>query len=223
MSSFCDEMWVQCKHIAEEGYQTAFIQGICKGTLDPTSYSGFMNQDIAYVFKAAELFDTVATRAKDEDLKMFARNRQQSFLRCANEMCEKFFIQDPSAIRVGETLEEYCQYLHRVANGMDPLYFMVAMIPCSKLWPWLARKMQHSEVNPNLYGFWAKENMSDSCSAKLESFVAERVSELDEQTSLLVYQTCMTAEVNFFKSATGEEISDISNLTAKLPVRLASA
>ena len=43
---------------------------------------------------------------------------------------------------------------------------------------------------------------------------------LDEQKALEVYQTCMKAEVSFFKSATGDE--DIPSEISLPPVRLAS-
>ena len=45
MSSLCNKMWEDSLSIAEQAFQTNFIQGILSGTLDPNIYCkwGYMH------------------------------------------------------------------------------------------------------------------------------------------------------------------------------------
>ena len=46
-----------------------------------------------------------------------------------------------SSIRLGEAMSGYISYERIVAETMHPAYFVVAMIPCYRLWPWIGTQI----------------------------------------------------------------------------------
>ena len=59
---------------------------------------------------------------------------------------EQWHIVDPSGIKLGAACENYVNHERNVATTMDPIYLVVAMIPCVKLWPWLGQQIEADTV-----------------------------------------------------------------------------
>lgn len=47
---------------------------------------------------------------------------------------------------MGEAAKTYADYELEVSIKMDPIYSLIAMIPCAKLWPWIGEQLRPSEV-----------------------------------------------------------------------------
>lgn len=94
-------------------------------------------------------------------------------------------------------------------NSVEPLiYFLVAMIPCEKLWPWLGTKLDADQnilkVSPNVYyEAWIVPNLPTKPKGSIEVYVeAYFLSSYDSDKALGIYQDAMTLEKEFFESAT---------------------
>ena len=64
-------MWNSSLEIAQQALQTAFVQGIKIGNLDPVRYGGFNINDAFYCFNGAPDYQIAAQRSTDPTLKAF--------------------------------------------------------------------------------------------------------------------------------------------------------
>ena len=62
-------------------------------------------------------------------------------------MFEEWHIGDSKGIELGSGCQNYVNNLKDVANKKDPIYLVVAMIPCVKLWPWLGEQIGVESVS----------------------------------------------------------------------------
>jgi len=63
------------------------------------------------------------------------------FTRYTKALFDEWHIADASGIELGAACENYVNHERNVATTMDPIYLVVAMIPCAKLWPWLGQQI----------------------------------------------------------------------------------
>ena len=192
--------------MADQALKTKFIQGIVRGNLEPESYVAYAVQDAAYCREVVQGHGTVIQRAQDDALRGFLEQRRNRFKRYTRERGIKWDVDQPPRIELERATKEYIDWEKEVASEYDPLYFVVASIPCSRLWYWLAHKVKPCAVSRNLYQFWIDEHSTGDGGVDLEGFVDEHASSLDEGKALNVYRKTMIGEVNFFRSACGESL-----------------
>ncbi|KAK3588332.1 hypothetical protein CHS0354_020955 [Potamilus streckersoni] len=67
-------------------------------------------------------------------------------------------IGDPSGIALNDACADYIGQLKNVAVNMSPLYFVVTLIPCARLWPWLGKEIsgQPRSINISSTIWWLK-------------------------------------------------------------------
>ena len=89
------------------------------------------------------------------------------------------------------------------------------MIPCDQLWPWLATQLKSKVSATNLYSFWITENNDWGGAYRLDNFIDAWFTQHPDiyswDDALYIYQSCMTCELNFFKSAGGQSLSPMPN------------
>lgn len=61
-------------------------------------------------------------------------------------MFNTWHIEDPNGIILGPACANYVNHLYDVANNTDPIYMVVALTPCAKLWPWLGGQINATQV-----------------------------------------------------------------------------
>ena len=66
------------------------------------------------------------------------------------DMFKEWYIANPSGIAMGEAAKSYTTFERKVAQDMDPIYLLIAMIPCEKLWHWLAVQIRSGIVRKSL-------------------------------------------------------------------------
>ncbi len=207
------QLWTDSGDIAKEALDSDFIKGIGSGTLDPDEYGHYTIQDSAYCTHAQNDYRTIEKRATTEgytDLAAFAQARYESYLTYTNQVIKDWHLASTAAIVPGPAAQAYINFEHYVANDLPPIYGVIAMIPCDQLWPWLATSLQ-ADIRPgNLYDFWIKNNADWHGAYRLDNFVDSwfqaNPEVYDEVTALYVFQSCMTGEVNFFRSATKQPL-----------------
>lgn len=72
-------MWNSCTPIAQQAFQTPFIQGIGAGTLNPVKYGAFNVSDAYYCFNGAQDYLDAAQRATDPTLQAFLTAKYNSY------------------------------------------------------------------------------------------------------------------------------------------------
>ena len=86
---------------------------------------------------------------------------------------------------------------------------LIAMLPCTHLWAWLAQKLTDDPVSgldpvKNVYAFWIKDNLSFGGSHRIgnfiDTFMKEHPGEIDEAKAMRIYTEGMKHEQANFAS-----------------------
>lgn len=207
------KLWLACQDIAQQALETQYIQGIKNGDLDPNQYGQYTIQDAVYCYHAQQDYQTLETRSQAEgydSLASFAKARAASYESYNQDTFKAWHIQDPQAVAPGDAAQTYINFEHNLATTQQPIYGVIGMIPCDQLWSYLATELKDAADPKNLYSFWINENNDWGGSYRLDNFVddwfAAYPDVYDWDTALFVFRSCMTCELNFFRSACGEEL-----------------
>lgn len=206
-----EQLWRNSENIANLCLSTDYIQGVKEGSLSPNGYGQYSMQDCAYCSNTTgnyQIMISLSLAAKQQGIAKFAMARYFDYQKYTSEILDTWNIKDTSALTLSKEVKEYIEsersLLSRVggAENLSPIYFIVAMIPCSRLWPWLAAKM--TPTASNVYNFWIVANKNDDSFKKLEDFVNKFFQDnpltYDSEKAKSIYQGSMTLELNFFKS-----------------------
>ena len=170
-------------------------------------------QDAAYFYNAQADYQKVEDRAKASgfpELAVFAQARYESYQRYNETFLESWHIASGDAVKPGQAARTYIDFEHHVAKDLEPIYGILAMIPCNELWAWLASELQSYATATNLYSFWIQENNDWHGAYRLDNFIdswfAAHPEVYEQETALYVMRSCMTCEVNLFRSACGQSL-----------------
>ncbi|KAL3888150.1 hypothetical protein ACJMK2_000530 [Sinanodonta woodiana] len=195
-------LWRSTQSQQDDALQSKFIQGLRCGNLDPTYFGGFMVQDSIYCYNSKGSIDKAAGKTTCPIFKAFLEKKSDSYKKYYEELFNLWHIRDPNGIELSKACEEYAALERNVAELMGPLYLVVALIPCYKLWPWLGKQLLDSPHNFGVYESWVKANLDPTYDGykKLEQLIDDAflVGAIDKEQALSVYQGCMTGEAQFF-------------------------
>ena len=206
-------LWLKSQDIAKEALASDYVQGIKNGLLHPNQYGQYTVQDAAYCYHAKNDYQTIVNRAVSAGLTplaAFAEARLESYENYNADFLKDWHISSGEAVLPNPAVKAYIDFESHVANNLDPIYGIIAMIPCDELWPWLATELHSYGTPDNLYSFWIKENNDWHGAYRLDNFIdswfAAHPKVYDADTALYVMRTCMTCEANFFRSACGQAL-----------------
>lgn len=210
VESLSTRLWHNAQDLAEAALASDYIQGIQSGLLNPNYYGQYSVQDVVYCHNGVVDWQAVARRAQRPEVKQFAQARVKSWQAYAAETYGDWHISDPTAVSLSSAAQTYADFESEVCRTYDPLYAVVVMIPCDRLWYWLSNQIKPNGASPNAYQFWIDGNSgSDNGAAKMEAVVDDHATAIDEAKALHVYRTAMLGEVNFFRSACRQPLLDM--------------
>ncbi|GMH38867.1 hypothetical protein BSKO_06765 [Bryopsis sp. KO-2023] len=215
------KLWLACTDIAEQALASDYMQGIKAGSLHPNTYGQYTVQDAAYCYNAVADYETVekrATSASETELAAFAQARIDSYRKYNKSFLEDWHISSGAAVNPSPAVQAYIDFERHVALNMEPIYGILAMLPCEQLWPWLATELLPCATATNLYSFWIEENNYWHGAYRLDNFIdqwfADHPAAYDWATALFVMKSCMTCEVNFFRSACGQPLLPMPKMSS---------
>ena len=197
------QLWNAAKPSAQQALATDFIQGIKSGTLNPVTYGAFNISDAYYCFHGAEDYGKAVARATDPVLKAFLQSKYQSYQDFNATFPTTWRISDASSIVPMQVTKEYSDFETMVATTYDPIYTLVAMLPCEYLWPWLSEQIG-TPTPGNLYADWITGNGHSSGAFAMGNFLeAYRLQHpIDVAKATDIYTQAMQFEANNFATAT---------------------
>lgn len=205
-----NKLWDNSQDLAYKALETEFLHGIRHGSLHPDKYGGYSIQDAAYCFNAIKDYEIVIRKTKNADVKKFLEQRLKGYSDYVDSIKETWYIKNAESIEPGTAAQNYIDFEGKIASNAgdfnDEVYFVVAMIPCSRLWYWLANQMAAYEGPGNAYSFWIRENKQGDGGKKLEDFVNKYQQILDKDEANEIYREAMRCEVNFMRSACQQEL-----------------
>lgn len=96
-------------------------------------------------------------------------------------------------------MKAYLQEYQRVLEEEEPIMMVVSLLPCSRLWVWLARQL--SVGYGNAYWTWKSSNM-DGKPGKFRDLLNKHLKEKkDVQRAKEIFRKQMQNEFNFFKES----------------------
>ncbi|XP_052286866.1 uncharacterized protein LOC127882336 [Dreissena polymorpha] len=198
-----DFLWSATEHYRTKALNSGFVQGMVKKSLDPEGFGYYMIQDCIFTFKAKTSFDLAAQRADDVSVKQLLIKKAEDFTAYYQGLFAKWHIKDPSGIELGPECTEYVNHEQDVATHKKSIYFIVAIIPCAKLWPWIGEKIKAKVADFGVYTRWVKENFNpDSSAVEYEKLInaAFDLGIITKEEALNVYEKSMKGEAEFFSS-----------------------
>ena len=207
------KLWLACQDVAQEALNSDYVQGIKSGTLDPNRYGQYTLQDAVYCHHAQSDYqglESRATAAGESALAAFAKARCESYASYNAHTFKTWHIQNADALAPGKAAQTYIDFEHQIANEWEPIYGVLAMIPCDQLWSYLATQLKDDAGSGNLYSFWIKGNNDWGGAYRLDNFIdawfAEHPEVYNWDSALFVFRSCMTCEANFFRSTCGQDL-----------------
>ncbi len=195
------QMWNACSSIANQALQTPFIQGIGAGTLDPVVYGGFNVNDAAYCFNGAPDYLAASQRATDPALQGFLAAKYQSYEKYNQTFPQIWRVKDATSIVPYDVCVQYSQFESWTASNQDPIYCIVAMLPCEYLWAWLAQQLSPVALPGNLYLPWITGNDDPSGAYAMGNFLNSYAGTIDQALATNIYTTAMGFERDNFAAA----------------------
>ncbi|XP_051977064.1 uncharacterized protein LOC127639201 [Xyrauchen texanus] len=149
-------LWLKNKDIAINTLEVDFLRQMERGSLQAERYVKFTIQDINYLLKVTDMLkDMSITVMEPDDLRDFMKSRYSSYKRFADSMLNQYFFKGEPAIQQTPAMKTYLSFYRELMKG-DPLYFAVGLLPCSRLWVWLANNLNIPPTNA--YYTWMSEN-----------------------------------------------------------------
>ncbi|MGB0861480.1 MAG: TenA family transcriptional regulator [Saprospiraceae bacterium] len=196
------KMWNDCKDIAEQALNTEYIQGIKTGTLSPTTFGAFNVNDAYYCFNGAEDYLNVSSRATDPILRGFLKQKHDSYAKYNDTFSQTWHIKDASSVVPTKVCQEYSEFETSVASQNEPIYTLVAMLPCEYLWAWIADQLK-SYTSGNIYASWITGNDYFDGAYAMGNFLSayQKNHSIDENLAMQIYQKAIEFEFQNFKTA----------------------
>ena len=189
--------------------QTQFFQKMINNTLAPEEYGGYMVQDAAYIYDAIKAFDRAAENMQGRsppDFALFYRGRAASFASYSSYFSSQWRLQNADSINMGPAAASYIAYEMKLARTR-PKYLSIGILPCDMLWPWVAAVIDDSVPKTNVYRSWVDNNLGDG-SSSTQTFVNKFFTEEDRKFCQPIFNEGIINELNFFRSACGQELVD---------------
>lgn len=190
------------------------MQGMVRGTLNPNEYGGYMVQDTAYLSHAVKALQLAAKQMEltNPIFAHFYMLQAEKYNTYYQAMLKTWRLDDVGNVALGPAAKTYVLY-QSVLSQEDPRYLSIAMLPCTMLWPQMARELFGSLEKTSPYGVWFKENMrAPEYQGSLEKFVDKQFQQEEPQKASRIFCEGMLNELNFFREACGESLYSLDEV-----------
>jgi thiaminase/transcriptional activator TenA len=148
--------------IANAVVNTQYLQKMKTGILDPSYYGCLTVLDSYYCYRAAETLGSLLNnidKSKYPDLHNLVEANQKSYREYNKTFLVDWHILQSDSVVPTDKMKRYAEHEHNVMCYQDPIYTLVAYIPCYYLWPWFSKKIiEDSNYKPGVYDLWFKGN-----------------------------------------------------------------
>ena len=209
-------LWEQTKEIRQQALNANLIYGMKEKCLDPSEFGGYMVDDTVYCYEGSKSLKIAGQRSGDNvTLQNFLELESLSWFGYWEWLNEIWHIDNPEGVRLGEEASAYMNHIRNVAENEMPVYTILALTPCARLWPWLGQQLGSGTNNFGLYTSWVETNLVPGSTGYME--YQEHVQWAYEEglvtveRALEIYTTSMQFEVEFFNSVERCEPSQCSS------------
>lgn len=192
---------------------TRYLQSMHMGTLNPLDFGCLMVQDAYYCYRARRTLELLLDRIDHQSLPNLydlVESKLRSYDDYNKTFLDDWHIRNTESVVPAETMRLYAEHERRVALEEDPIYTLVAYLPCYRLWPWFARQLKMSPLySPGVYRDWFDsvyqgESESFGGAWLLGTFIEkwkDAGRPFDEDLAHDIYRTSMNFELKVFEEA----------------------
>ena len=184
-----------------------FFQGMATNKLDIKFFTKFMLQDTRYLEHVAALSRDLIpyfNKRGQTDFENFFVSRAPRYEKDLNAILQNYGLADTKCVKTGNAVQMYIDFLDKVTKN-NPEDLPLALLACSKLWPWMANNY-YGQIDPNnKFKEWFEENRPNQ-PGTTEIFVDTHFQQKDPQKSRLIFCEGLIMEANLFREAGEEEL-----------------
>ncbi|KAM4548919.1 uncharacterized protein PAE49_016952 isoform 2-T2 [Odontesthes bonariensis] len=199
-----ERLWITNLDIAEKTLNLPFLQHMKLGDLQSDDYVNFMIQDINYLLKVTDMLEEMTKKPiDDKELKQFFQDRFKSYREFSNLMLDQFNLRGVSEIKPIPAMQKYLSDYKTILDTEEPIYFAVSLLPCSRLWLWLANQLPIGYGNA--YFIWKKNNMHGNPAKHYQKLLDDRLkTDAQKKKANEIFRQQMQNEHDFFAAAPKE-------------------
>lgn len=211
--SFFYDAFLANRRTAYAVERTPYLQAMHTGTLDPTAFGCLTVQDAHYCYHAQKTLRGLLGRIDEGEspgLHELVSSMVDAYDDYNRTFIDEWRIRDTESVVATETMAGYVAHERRVASEEEPIYGIVAYIPCYYLWPWFARRLMTSpSYKPGVYRGWFEgiypgEGEGFGRAWTIGNFIEDWVGEgraFDAALAHTIYRTSMRFELKLFSEA----------------------
>ncbi|XP_041935026.1 uncharacterized protein LOC121697539 [Alosa sapidissima] len=194
-------LWIHNMDIANSTLYLDFMQHMEVGDLRAERYVSFTIQDINYVVKVTEMLRKLSSSVKEPaDLRQFFQGRYKSYKKFCDYLLNMYFLKGVSDIKPTPAMRKYLSDYETIMNTKEPIYFAVSLLPCSRLWSWLANQVNMTQTNA--YFGWKKDNMGGNHEKHYKELLNKHLNTINKVLEAYrIFRMQMQNEHDFFASS----------------------
>ncbi|XP_038153217.1 uncharacterized protein LOC119791270 isoform X2 [Cyprinodon tularosa] len=196
---YYEELWEENLDLAKQTLKLPFLQHMQLGDLQADDYTVFMIQDIYYLAKVTDMLEVMSNKDMPEDLKEFMKGRYESYDRFRTEMLKTFNLNGVNEIKVTEVMESYLAEYKRIMEKEEPIMFAVGLLPCNRLWAWIADQLNIGYGNA--YWTWKKNNMGGHTEKHFKALLNKYLNGENFVKANEIFRKQMNNEHDFFENS----------------------
>lgn len=191
-----DILWKSNTDIANEVLKTEFLTLMVNGSLKAERYMKFMLQDIYYANQVTSLLNTLAKRRKShKDIKKFFIKMHELYADFTKGLLQEFRFKNFTELTPSPAIKSYVDSYKALMDEKN-IYFVISLLPCFKLWPYIANSLDISESSP--YINFKKNNMNDDSWIYFSNLIEKHRCGINENKAKRIFRSHMKHEKLFF-------------------------
>ncbi|XP_072530078.1 uncharacterized protein teni.1 [Salminus brasiliensis] len=195
-------LWNNNTDIANMMLRADFLVQMQSGTLQAERYVNFTLQDIHYMLNVTQILKKMSENVKrPSDLRDFMKGRYSTYKLFSESFLSQYFLKDAPPVKPTPAMKKYLSHYQEVIKKeKDPIYFTVALLPCSRLWLWLANNLDIPKTNA--YYTWKEGNMGGHPEKHYKAILNKYLNtEKKVQKANIIFRMQMQNEHDFFASS----------------------
>ncbi|KAF4114807.1 uncharacterized protein si:ch1073-67j19.1 [Onychostoma macrolepis] len=193
-------LWEKNRDIARKTIESDFLRQMENGSLQAERYINFTIQDIGYLLRITKMLKRMSAKvAQPDDIRNFMKGRYLSYKSFADSMLKQYFFKGEPSIQQTPAMRKYLSFYRNLVDNEEPLYFVVGLLPCSRLWVWLANNLNIPPTNA--YYTWKVGNMDGSPEKHYKALLNKYLNTPEKVAKAnAVFRAQMQNEHDFFMS-----------------------
>ncbi|XP_056311095.1 uncharacterized protein LOC130222569 [Danio aesculapii] len=193
-------LWEKNKDLADQILNLDFLRQMESGSLQAERYVNFTIQDIGYVLEVTKMLKSMSTKvSRPDDIREFMKGRFSSYKSFGESMLRGYLFKAEPPIQQTPAMRNYLSSYRKLMLE-EPIYFAVGLLPCVRLWVWLANNLNIPPTNA--YFTWKVDNMGGHPEKHYKALLNKYLNTADKVAKAnAVFREQMQNEHDFFSTS----------------------